>query len=149
MNSRTKIAPPDLPQAAAWKFIILVGVVSLFSDMTYEGARSITGPFLGTLKASATVIGIVAGLGEFIGYALRLASGYLTDRLGKYWSITFVGYALNLFAVPLLALAGRLGSRGLASPDGAHGQGHPHPGPGRHALPRHRRGGPGLGLRFS
>ncbi|MFA4903256.1 MAG: MFS transporter [Desulfobaccales bacterium] len=96
----------DLNKAEAWKFIILVGVVSLFSDMTYEGARSITGPFLGILNASATVVGIVAGLGEFIGYALRLVSGYLTDRLGKYWSITFVGYALNLFVVPLLALAG-------------------------------------------
>jgi len=96
----------NLHQAAAWKFIILVGVVSLFSDMTYEGARSITGPFLGSLNASATIIGIVSGLGEFIGYALRLVSGYLTDRLGKYWAITFVGYALNLFVVPLLALAG-------------------------------------------
>ena len=97
---------PDLNKAATWKFIILVGVVSLFSDMTYEGARSITGPFLGMLNASAAVVGIVAGLGEFIGYALRLVSGYLTDRLGRYWSITFVGYGLNLFAVPLLALAG-------------------------------------------
>ena len=96
----------NLHQAAAWKFIILVGVVSLFSDMTYEGARSITGPFLGSLNASATIIGIVSGLGEFIGYALRLVTGYLTDRLGKYWAITFVGYALNLFVVPLLALAG-------------------------------------------
>ena len=96
----------NLHRAAAWKFIILVGVVSLFSDMTYEGARSITGPFLGSLNASATIIGIVAGLGEFIGYALRLVSGYLTDRLGKYWAITFVGYALNLFVVPVLALAG-------------------------------------------
>jgi MFS family permease len=105
---KEKIAMPskDLTKAAAWKFIILVGVVSLFSDMTYEGARSITGPFLGSLNASATIIGIVAGLGEFIGYALRLVSGYLTDRLGKYWAITFVGYALNLFVVPLLALAG-------------------------------------------
>jgi MFS family permease len=100
MSSKT------LHRAAAWKFIILVGVVSLFSDMTYEGARSITGPFLGSLNASATIIGIVSGLGEFIGYALRLVSGYLTDRLGKYWAITFVGYALNLFVVPLLALAG-------------------------------------------
>lgn len=96
----------DLPLAAAWKFIILVGVVSLCSDMTYEGARSISGPFLGSLQASATVVGVVAGLGEFIGYALRLASGYLTDRLGKYWLITYVGYSINLFAVPLLALAG-------------------------------------------
>jgi MFS family permease len=104
MNKQPKAN--NLNKAAAWKFIILVGVVSLFSDMTYEGARSITGPFLGVLSASAAVIGIVSGLGEFIGYALRLASGYLTDRLGKYWGITFVGYALNLFAVPVLALVG-------------------------------------------
>ena len=96
----------DLNKAAAWKFIILVGVVSLFSDMTYEGARSISGPFLGTLKASALGVGVVAGLGEFLGYALRLASGYLADRLGRYWLITFAGYALNLLAIPLLALAG-------------------------------------------
>ena len=96
----------DLNKAAAWKFIILVGVVSLFSDMTYEGARSISGPFLGELKASAVVVGVVAGLGEFLGYALRLGSGYLADRLGRYWLITFAGYSLNLLAVPLLALAG-------------------------------------------
>ncbi|MDP1761911.1 MAG: MFS transporter, partial [Deltaproteobacteria bacterium] len=96
----------DLNKAAAWKFIILVGVVSLFSDMTYEGARSISGPFLGQLKASALVVGVVAGLGEFLGYALRLGSGYLADRLGRYWLITFAGYALNLLAIPLLALAG-------------------------------------------
>jgi MFS family permease len=96
----------DIDRAAAWRFIILVGVVSLFSDMTYEGARSISGPFLGTLKASALVVGVVAGLGEFLGYTLRLASGYLADRLGRYWLITFAGYAVNLLAVPLLALAG-------------------------------------------
>jgi MFS family permease len=106
MGKQVHTEAKDIGRTAAWKFIILVGVVSLFSDMTYEGARSITGPFLGMLNASATVVGIVAGLGEFIGYALRLVSGYLTDRLGKYWGITFVGYALNLFAVPVLALAG-------------------------------------------
>ena len=106
IEKQEPIDSKDLRKAEAWKFIILVGVVSLFSDMTYEGARSITGPFLWVLNASATVVGVVAGLGEFIGYALRLVSGYLTDRLGKYWSISFVGYTLNLFAVPLLALAG-------------------------------------------
>lgn len=97
----------DLTRNAAWKFIIFIGVISLFSDLTYEGARSISGPFLGALQASALVVGVVAGLGEFIGYALRLAAGYLTDRTGRYWPITMVGYGLNLFAVPLLALAWR------------------------------------------
>ncbi len=99
------MSPPS-PQRAAWKFIFLIGVVSLFSDLTYEGARSVTGPYLGLLGASAVVVAVVAGLGEFLGYALRLASGYLADRLGRYWGITWAGYALNLLAVPLLALAG-------------------------------------------
>lgn len=91
----------------AVKFIVLLGVVSLFADATYEGARSVTGPFLGSLGASATIVGIVAGLGELVGYALRLVSGYISDRTGRYWTITLFGYVVNLLAVPVLALAGR------------------------------------------
>ena len=97
----------DLMSGTAITFVILLGVVSLFSDMTYEGARSITGPYLAVLGASATVVGIVAGFGELVGYALRLAAGYLSDQTGRYWTITLVGYVINLLAVPLLALAGR------------------------------------------
>src|SRR5437870_6167385 len=96
-----------LTRGTALKFVVLLGVVSLFADMTYEGARSITGPYLAVLGASAAVVGIVAGFGELIGYGLRLASGYLSDRTGRYWTITLVGYGVNLLAVPLLALAGR------------------------------------------
>ncbi|MEW5986239.1 MAG: MFS transporter [Chloroflexota bacterium] len=91
----------------ALKFVVLLGIVSLLADVTYEGARSITGPYLALLGANATVVGVVAGLGELVGYGLRLLSGYLTDRTGRYWLITFLGYFLNLAAVPLLALAGR------------------------------------------
>ncbi|BDG61570.1 MFS transporter [Caldinitratiruptor microaerophilus] len=94
-------------RAQAMRFVVLLGIVSLFADMTYEGARSATGPFLLSLGASASVVGVVAGLGEFLGYAIRLASGYLTDRLRQYWLLTALGYVTNLLAVPLLALAGR------------------------------------------
>lgn len=92
--------------AAALKFVVLVGVVSLFSDMTHEGARGITGPFLALLGASATAVGMIAGFGELLGYSLRLFSGYLADRTGKYWTIMVIGYCVNLLAVPALALAG-------------------------------------------
>jgi MFS family permease len=98
---------PDISRTTALRFVVLLGVVSLFADMTYEAARSITGPYLAVLGASATVVGVVAGFGELIGYALRLVSGYLADRTGKYWTITILGYAINMVAVPLLALAGR------------------------------------------
>ena len=97
----------DVGRTTAIRFVVLLGVVSLFADMTYEGARSVTGPFLAVLGASGTAVGLIAGLGELIGYSLRLASGYLADRTGRYWAITLVGYGLNLIAVPLLALAGR------------------------------------------
>ncbi|MDW8084236.1 MAG: MFS transporter [Candidatus Caldarchaeum sp.] len=90
----------------AVRFVLLLGIVSLFADMTYEGARSITGPFLEFLGAGAVVIGVVAGLGEFIGYGTRIVSGHFADRTSRYWFITFFGYGLNLFSVPLLALAG-------------------------------------------
>ena len=95
-----------ISKGTALKFVVLLGVVSLFADMTYEGARSITGPYLAILGASATAVGIVAGFGELIGYALRLVSGYISDRTGKYWTVTLFGYFINLLAVPLLALAG-------------------------------------------
>ena len=85
----------------------MLGLVSLFADVTYEGARSVIGSYFQILGASATVVGIFSGFGEFIGYALRLVSGYISDKTGKYWTITIIGYAVNLLAVPLLALAGR------------------------------------------
>lgn len=96
-----------IARATAIKFVVLLGVVSLFADATYEGARSIAGPYLALLGASGTVVGIVAGLGELVGYGLRLLSGYLSDRTRRYWALTLAGYAINLLAVPLLALAGR------------------------------------------
>ena len=90
----------------AFRFIVALGIVSLFADMTYEGARSVIGPLLKDLGASATQVGIIAGLGEMIAAGLRLFSGRLVDRTQAYWTITTLGYFLNLVAVPLLAFAG-------------------------------------------
>ena len=98
--------PQNISGVMATRFVILIGVVSLFSDLTYEGARSVTGPFLATLGASGAAVGFVAGFGELIGYALRLVSGYFADKTHRYWGLVFIGYGLNLLAVPLLALAG-------------------------------------------
>ncbi len=94
-------------RSRALRLILLLGLVSLFADMAYEGARAVSGPFLGALGASGAAVGAVAGLGELFGYLLRLGSGYLADRTRRYWPLTIFGYALNLLAVPALALAGR------------------------------------------
>lgn len=89
----------------AWRFIFLIGVVSLFADITYEGGRGLAGPFLFSLGASATAVGFISGLGEMVGYGLRLLFGLWSQRTGRYWGFTLTGFAINLAAVPLLALA--------------------------------------------
>src|SRR6266571_2834016 len=91
--------------SAAFRFVLMMGIVNLFGDMTYEGGGSINGQYLGMLGASAAAISIVAGIGEFLGYSLRAVSGYIADRTGRYWLVTIIGYAINAFAVPAMALA--------------------------------------------
>ena len=89
----------------AYIIIVLFGLVSLCGDVIYEGARSVTGPYLFMLGGSALIVGFVAGFGEFLGYTLRLVSGYVADATKQYWALTFLGYGL-LIVVPFLALAG-------------------------------------------
>ncbi|MDX2153980.1 MAG: MFS transporter [Bryobacteraceae bacterium] len=91
---------------AAVRFIVLLGVVSLFADVTYEGARGALGPYLALLGAGPAAVGFVSGAGELLGHALRLGSGWLADRTRAYWALTIAGYTINLLAVPLLAFAG-------------------------------------------
>ena len=102
---------PNFPisRESAIRFIVTLGTISLLADVTYEGARSINGPFLGALGASAAIVGIVSGFGELIGYVLRLAGGLAADKTRRYWAITVVGYGINLIAVPLMALASHWG----------------------------------------
>jgi len=100
------VSVPKSNRKAALKFVVLIGVVSFFADFTYEGARSVTGPFMAVLGANGTIVGIVAGLGELLGYGLRLVSGRLSEKTQKFWPITLFGYLIQMAAVPLLALAG-------------------------------------------
>ena len=90
-------------------FIILFGIVSLFSDMTHEGASSIRGAYLSLLGASAATIGFISGLGELIGYSMRYVFGKLTDKSKQYWPMTIAGYVLDIIAVPALALVSEHG----------------------------------------
>jgi MFS family permease len=105
-TSEKEARKPSQAKATALKFVLLIGVMSLFADFTYEGSRSIIGPYLALLGASAAVVSIVTGLGELLGYGLRLVSGRGADQTGKYWPITIFGYIVQMSAVPLLALAG-------------------------------------------
>lgn len=91
-------------KSVSLKFVVMVGALSFFADFTYEGSRSILGPYLALLQASATTVGIVTGFGELLGYGLRLVSGRAADRTGKFWPITIFGYMVQMLSVPALAL---------------------------------------------
>ena len=124
------------PTRTALRFVLLIGILSFFADFTYEGSRSIVGPFLASLQASAAVVGIVSGLGELLGYGLRLVSGRLADWTGRYWPITIAGYLVQMASVPALALAGKLARRGRADHSRAGRQGDPQSAARRDALAR-------------
>jgi MFS family permease len=94
----------DVARRRALRFVILIGVLSFFADFTYEGSRSIVGPYLATLQATGTVVGFVTGFGELLGYGLRLISGRWADATGRYWPITIFGYVVQMTSVPALAL---------------------------------------------
>jgi MFS family permease len=106
----------DRPTAgwSPWRTVVGFGLVSLAGDMVYEGARSVYGPLLAALGASATVVGLVTGAGEATALLLRLVSGPFADRSRRYWSLTLAGYALTAVCVPLLAVTPTLGAAGLA-----------------------------------
>jgi MFS family permease len=100
------VATSPRSQRTALRFIILIGILSFFADFTYEGSRSVIGPYLATLQATGTIVGIVTGFGELLGYALRLFSGRWADATGRYWPITIFGYVVQMASVPALALTG-------------------------------------------
>ena len=97
-----------------WRGVLAFGLVSLLADMVYEGMRSVAGPYLGELCASAATVGIITGAGEAAALFLRLFAGRLADRTQRHWGLTTFGYGLTAVCVPLLALAPRLGGAGLA-----------------------------------
>ncbi|HEU5222646.1 MAG TPA: MFS transporter [Candidatus Lumbricidophila sp.] len=108
MATHPRVAPAARVPLRPWHFILAFGVISLLADMVYEGARSIIGPYLAMLGASATLVGLAAGAGEFIGYGLRVVSGYAVGRTRHYWAWTILGYALTVLSVPLIGATGVL-----------------------------------------
>lgn len=95
------------------RFVVGFGIVSGLADIVYEGARSIIGPYLGTLGASALVVGVITGAGEAAALVLRVFTGRLSDRAARPWPQTMVGYLMTAVCVPLVAVTGNLAAAGL------------------------------------
>lgn len=99
----------------AWGTVAGFGLVSLVTDLVSDGARSLAGPLLGQLGATALVVGLVTGGAEAAAQGLRVVFGPWADRTRRYWSFTVAGYAMTVVSVPLLAVTPGLGAAGLAA----------------------------------
>lgn len=102
MSIRELVPPRNLTRLA-YTVVLLFGLISTFGDLIYEGARSVNAPYLRSLGVSVAMVGVIAGLGEFLGYVTRLVAGYLSDRTRAYWVFAFLGYGL-LASVPMLGM---------------------------------------------
>ena len=107
MSDESSPAGEGRKKRIALRFVLLIGILSFFADFTYEGSRSILGLYLASLRATALTVAVVSGLGELLGYRLRLVSGKLADSTGKFWPITIFGYIVQMLSVPALALTRR------------------------------------------
>src|SRR5437868_7932848 len=87
---------------SALQFVLIIGIANFFADFTYEGARAIVGPFLGSLGASAAIVGFVAGFGGPPGYRLRSVSGSFAEKSHRHWTFALGGYSSNVLASPTL-----------------------------------------------
>jgi MFS family permease len=113
-NAATVGDAPASVRWSGWRAVVGFGLVSLAADMVYEGARSITGPLLASLGATAVLVGFITGAGEAMALVLRVVFGPLADRSGRYWTLTFAGYTLTAVCVPALAITPFLAGAGLA-----------------------------------
>lgn len=133
---------------SALQFVLVIGIVNFFADFTYEGARGIVGPFLGSLGASAAVLGFVAGLGELMGYALRSVSGYFADKFHRHWVFAFLGYAVNMARRARARAGHAMANRGNSRRRGADWSWHSQADRGRHAIVCRQIDRRGVGFRF-
>ncbi|WP_308534368.1 MFS transporter [uncultured Peptoniphilus sp.] len=90
------------------KVVIIFGIISLLGDVIYEGARSANSQYFSLLGISAANIGFYFGLGEFLGYFLRLFAGLVSDIYHMHWPFIFIGYGF-LIVVPLMGTTSSLG----------------------------------------
>jgi len=86
--------------------VVLLGVVSLLTDVSSEGIYPLIPLFLtDVLHARVPTVGLIEGVAESAASVLRIFSGWLSDVLGNRKWITAVGYGLSTISKPLFALA--------------------------------------------
>ena len=110
MRQRDKGTAENIESVAASglsRSAIIIGMVSLLSDISGEMIYPVLPIFLTeTLRAPATVIGLIEGIAVGVSNVVTGVSGWASDRLGRHKPLAFAGYALTALSRPVMAAAG-------------------------------------------
>jgi MFS family permease len=86
--------------------VVLLGVVSLFADISSEMVYPLIPLFLTTtLGAPVVAVGLIEGVAESTASLLKWVFGWFSDRISRRVPFTFAGYALAAVSKPALAAA--------------------------------------------
>lgn len=86
--------------------IVLIGLVSLFIDMSTEMVYPLIPLFLtSALGATPAIVGIIEGIAESIASLLKVFSGYIGDVYQNKKRLTFIGYSASVIYKVFLILA--------------------------------------------
>lgn len=85
------------PKKSSWlrRNVVVIGVVSLFSDLGHETATTILPVFLATLGAAPWALGVIEGVSDALSSFSKLWSGWYCDRSGKRKPLAVAGYVLT------------------------------------------------------
>lgn len=84
--------------------VIMLGFVSLFTDIATEMIYPLIPVYVSALGAGAIILGVIEGLAETTAAMLKLISGIISDKLNKRKFLVFIGYSISTIARPFTGL---------------------------------------------
>lgn len=103
--------PPATGSRALPRSVVVLGLVSLFMDISSEMIHALLPVFLVTvIGASAMSVGIIEGIAEATAAFVKVFSGAISDWIGRRKPLLLLGYGLAAACKPLFAIATGIGT---------------------------------------
>jgi len=84
--------------------VIMLGIVSLFTDAASEMIYPLVPVFVAALGSGAILLGIIEGVAETTASMLKLISGIISDKIGKRKLLVLIGYSISSFIRPFTGI---------------------------------------------
>ena len=85
--------------------VFLMGLVSLFTDISSESIQSILPLFIIEIGGSVLILGLISGITNAIANILKGITGWMSDKINKRKPFIVAGYSLSNLSKPLIGLS--------------------------------------------